>query len=345
MAHSLSYHRGIFPADRTFPAMHRPSHSVLIAAGRRAISVEARAIAALTERIDEAFARACELCLAVRGRVVVSGLGKSGHIANKIAATLASTGTPAFFLHAAEASHGDLGMVAAGDAVLVISRSGETPELLALLPHLRRLATPVIAVTGNAASTLARTATVHLDASVSEEACPLNLAPTASTTAALAMGDALATALLEARGFSSEDFARAHPGGVLGRKLLLHVGDVMRRGDDVPRVAANVPLAEGLLEMTRKGLGLTAIITPGDVLAGVFTDGDLRRALDSGVNLREVTMDSVMTRTPRTVTPAHLAADAVNAMQEHRVTALLVVDGPRLVGALNIHDLLRAGVV
>jgi arabinose-5-phosphate isomerase len=325
--------------------MHSPSHNVLIAAGRRAISIESRAIAALQERIDEAFARACDCCLAARGRVVVSGLGKSGHIANKIAATLASTGTPAFFLHAAEASHGDLGMITAGDVVLAVSRSGETPELLALLPHLRRLATPVIAITGNASSTLARAATVHLDASVSEEACPLNLAPTASTTAALAMGDALATALLEARGFSSEDFARAHPGGALGRKLLLHVGDIMRRDPDLPRVTATATLEQGLLEMTRKGLGLTAITAGDAVLLGVFTDGDLRRALDRGANLRETTMESVMTRAPRTVTPAQLAADAVNAMQEHRVTALLVVDGPKLVGALNIHDLLRAGVV
>jgi arabinose-5-phosphate isomerase len=325
--------------------MQSPSHQLLIAAGRRALAIESRAIAALEDRVDEAFARACDICLAARGRVVVSGLGKSGHIANKIAATLASTGTPAFFLHAAEASHGDLGMVTAGDVVLAISRSGETRELLALLPHLSRLAVPVIAITGNPSSTLARSATLHLDASVNEEACPLNLAPTASTTAALAMGDALATALLEARGFSSEDFARSHPGGVLGRKLLLHVGDIMRRGADLPRVAASATLDQGLLEMTRKGLGLTAITGADDVLLGVFTDGDLRRALDRSVNLRQTSMESVMTRDPRTVAPTQLAADAVNSMQEHRVTALLVVDGPRLVGALNIHDLLRAGVV
>ncbi|MEO8315642.1 MAG: KpsF/GutQ family sugar-phosphate isomerase [Pseudomonadota bacterium] len=325
--------------------MHSPDHNVLIAAGRRALTIESRAIAALQDRIDAGFARACEICLAVRGRVVVSGLGKSGHIANKIAATLASTGTPAFFLHAAEASHGDLGMVTAGDVVLAVSRSGETRELLALLPHLSRLATPVIAITGNPSSTLARSASVHLDASVSEEACPLNLAPTASTTAALAMGDALATAVLEARGFSSEDFARSHPGGTLGRKLLLHVSDIMRRGADLPRVAATVPLEQGLLEVTRKGLGLTAITTGDDVLVGVFTDGDLRRALEQGMNLRETKMESVMTRDPRTVTSTQLAADAVNSMQEHRVTALLVVDGAKLVGALNIHDLLRAGVV
>ncbi|MEO6081127.1 MAG: KpsF/GutQ family sugar-phosphate isomerase [Steroidobacteraceae bacterium] len=327
--------------------MNSPSsHAALIAAGRRALGIEARAITALQERIGTAFAQACELCLAARGRVVVSGLGKSGHIANKIAATLASTGTPAFFLHAAEASHGDLGMVTAGDVVLAISHSGETPELLALLPHLRRLETPVIAMTGNAASTLAQTATLHLDTSVSEEACPLNLAPTASTTAALAMGDALATALLAARGFTSDDFARAHPGGVLGRKLLLHVSDVMRQGADLPQVIATAALEQGLLEMSRKGLGLTAITGADQRLLGVFTDGDLRRAFDRGVNLRDTAMETVMTRNPRTVTPSQLAADAVNCMQEYRVTALLVVDDQaRLVGALNIHDLLRAGVV
>jgi arabinose-5-phosphate isomerase len=327
--------------------MHSPrSNLALIAAGRRALGIEALAITALQERIDAAFAHACDLCLEARGRVVVCGLGKSGHIAHKIAATLASTGTPAFFLHAAEASHGDLGMVTAGDVLLAISNSGETPELLALLPHLRRLAVPVIAMTGNAASTLARAATAHLDVSVSEEACPLNLAPTASTTAALAMGDALATAVLEARGFTSDDFARSHPGGALGRKLLLHVSDIMRQGTDLPQVAASASLEQGLLEMSRKGLGLTAITTADHLLQGVFTDGDLRRALDRGLNLRETTMEAVMTRNPRTVAPSQLAADAVNSMQEHRVTALLVVDEKaRLVGALNIHDLLRAGVV
>ncbi len=234
--------------------------AALIAAGRRALEIESRAVAELGARVDATFVDACRLCLAATGRVVVTGLGKSGHIGNKIAATLASTGTPAFFLHAAEASHGDLGMVAGGDVVLAISNSGETAEIVALLPHLRRLNTPVIAMTGNPASTLAREATVHLDVAVSEEACPLNLAPTASTTATLAMGDALATALLEARGFTVEDFARSHPGGALGRKLLLHVQDVMRRGDDLPRVGATAPLAQGLVEMSRKGLGLTAVV-------------------------------------------------------------------------------------
>lgn len=322
-----------------------PSSAALIAAGRRALEIESRAVAELQQRVDDRFARACEMCLAAAGRVVVSGLGKSGHVAHKIAATLASTGTPAFFLHAAEASHGDLGMVTRGDVLLVISNSGETPELLALLPPLRRLMVPVIALTGRADSTLAREATVHLDVSVREEACPLNLAPTASTTAALAMGDALATALLEARGFTSDDFARAHPGGALGRKLLLHVSDVMRRGDDLPRVTATAPLEQGLMEMSRKGLGMTAVVDAAGALTGIFTDGDLRRALDTGVDLRTTPMRDVMTRNPRHIAPQELAAEAVNRMQEFRITALLVVDAGQLAGALNIHDLLRAGVV
>jgi arabinose-5-phosphate isomerase len=327
------------------------SERALIAAGRHALQVEARALSALPARIDAGFARACGLCLAAtdppaNGRVIVSGLGKSGHVAHKIAATLASTGTSAFFLHAAEASHGDLGMVVRGDVLLALSHSGESAELLALLPHLRRLAVPVIAMTGNAQSTLAREAEVHLDVGVAEEACPLNLAPTASTTAALAMGDALATALLAARGFTSEDFARSHPGGALGRRLLLRVADVMRRGEDVPRVASGVTLAAGLVEMSRKGLGLTAVTDTDGRLVGVFTDGDLRRTLDAGTDLHGTRMEAVMTHTPRTVRPEQLAADAVNSMQEHRVTALLAVDAAgRLVGALNIHDLLRAGVV
>jgi len=323
-----------------------PSSAALIAAGRRALEIESRAVAGLLQRVDDRFARACEICLASTGRVVVSGLGKSGHVAHKIAATLASTGTPSFFLHAAEASHGDLGMVTRGDVLLLISYSGDTPELVALLPPLRRLMVPVIALTGREDSTLAREATLHLDVSVREEACPLNLAPTASTTAALAMGDALATALLEARGFTSDDFARAHPGGVLGRKLLLHVSDVMRRGDDLPRVSATAPLGEGLLEMSRKGLGMTAVVDSSGALAGIFTDGDLRRALDKGVDLRATPMHDVMTRDPRHISPQELAAEAVNRMQEFRITALLVVDASgQLAGALNIHDLLRAGVV
>jgi arabinose-5-phosphate isomerase len=333
-------------ASATRPAPGLPDSSALIAAGRRALLIEARALAALPDRIDAAFARACQLCLAASGRVVVSGLGKPGHVGAKIAATLASTGTPALFLHAAEASHGDIGMVATGDVLLALSNSGETAELLALLPYLRRLNVPVIAMTGNPGSTLAREASVHLNISVAEEACPLNLAPTASTTALLAMGDALATALLAARGFTSEDFARSHPGGALGRRLLLRVADVMRRGEQLPRVDPQVTLEEGLMEMSRKGLGLTAVTDAADQLLGVFTDGDLRRALDRGLSLRTTTMAEAMTQAPRVVRPEQLAADAVNSMQEHRVTALLVVDaGSKLVGALNIHDLLRAGVV
>jgi arabinose-5-phosphate isomerase len=319
--------------------------AALVASGRRTLAIESRAVADLAARIGEGFVLACELCLAATGRVVVAGLGKSGHVGNKIAATLASTGTPAFFLHAAEANHGDLGMITAGDVVLAISNSGETAELVALLPHLRRLGTPVIALTGNPASTLAREASVNLDVSVAEEACPLNLAPTASTTATLAMGDALATALLEARGFTAEDFARSHPGGVLGRKLLIHVSDVMRSGDDLPRVPGNTVLAQGLVEMSRKRLGLTAVVDADNQVLGVFTDGDLRRVLDRGIDLRSASMQSVMTPNPRCITSHELAAEAVNRMQQHGITALLVVDDGQLVGALNIHDLLRAGVV
>jgi arabinose-5-phosphate isomerase len=324
-------------ADRT---------AVLRAAAQRTLAIESRAVADLATRIDAGFVAACELCLAATGRVVVTGLGKSGHVGGKIAATLASTGTPAFFLHAAEASHGDLGMIARGDVVLAISNSGETPEVIALLPHLKRLSLPVIAMTGRPGSTLASEAHVALDVSVVEEACPLNLAPTASTTATLAMGDALATALLEARGFTAEDFARSHPGGALGRKLLLHVADVMRQGDDLPRVRPDTPLSQGLIEMSRKGLGLTAVVGEDERVAGVFTDGDLRRVFDRGLDIRSTRMDAVMTRNPRTIDPQSLAAEAVNRMENHKVTALLVVDGDgRLVGALNIHDLLRAGVV
>jgi len=330
----------------TSPSSARTDRARLIEAGRRAVEIESRAVAELLPRIDERFARACELCLAAHGRVAVSGLGKSGHVGSKIAATLASTGTPAFFLHAAEASHGDLGMVARGDLLLAISNSGETPELLALLPPLRRLGVPVIAMTGNAASTLAREAEVHLDVGVREEACPLNLAPTASTTATLAMGDALATAVLQARGFTSEDFARAHPGGALGRKLLLRVSDVMRRGEDLPQVAITATVEQGLVEMSGKGLGMTAVTDAAGRLLGVFTDGDLRRALDGGLDLRRTAMQEIMTRNPRHIAPQELAAEAVNRMQEHRITALLVVEASgTLVGALNIHDLLRAGVV
>ncbi len=319
--------------------------AALIAAGRRALEIEGRAIAALVPRLDASFARACTICLECRGRVIVCGMGKSGHIAGKIAATLASTGTPSFFMHAAEASHGDIGMITRDDVLLAISNSGETAELLLLIPHLSRLGVPIIAVTGNAKSNLARAATVHLDVSVAEEACPLNLAPTASTTATLAIGDALAVALLEARGFTSQDFARSHPGGALGRKLLLHVADVMRTGADLPVVSPAQSLAEGLVVMSKKGLGMCVIVDGGRV-QGVFTDGDLRRVLDREASVHKTTMRDVMTSPGKSVKATELAAEAAHLMEKHRITALPVIDDQGvLVGALNVHDLLRAGVL
>jgi len=302
-------------------------------------------VQALEQRIDARFAAVCRLCLDCAGRVVVSGIGKSGHIARKLAATLASTGTPAFFLHPAEATHGDLGTITRPDVMLALSNSGETAELLLLLPHLKRLGVPLIVFTGRAGSTLARAATAVLDVSVPEEACPLNLAPTASTTAMLAMGDALAVALLEARGFSAHDFARAHPGGALGRRLL-RVEEIMRTGADVPRIGPDAPLSAGLIEMSRKGLGLAIVVDAADQVLGVFTDGDLRRALDRQVDIHGASMQSVMTARCRTIGPRELAAEGVHLMELHRITSLPVVDeAGRLVGAFNVHDLLRAGVV
>ena len=319
--------------------------AALIAAGRRALEIEGRAISALVPRLDSGFARACSICLDCHGRVIVSGMGKSGHIAGKIAATLASTGTPSFFMHAAEASHGDIGMITREDVLLALSNSGETEEVLLLIPHLARLGVPVIAVTGNPKSSLARAAAVHLDVSVEEEACPLNLAPTASTTATLALGDALAVALLEARGFTSQDFARSHPGGALGRKLLLHVADVMRTGDDLPVIGPSAPLADGLVVMSKKGLGMCVIVDAGRML-GVFTDGDLRRVLDREINVHKATMREVMNSPGKSVKPTELAAAAANLMEKHRITALPVIDAQgALVGAFNVHDLLRAGVM
>lgn len=318
----------------------------LIEMGREALRIEARAVAALVDRLGDDFGKASRMLLACTGRVVVSGMGKSGHVGGKIAATLASTGTPAFFLHPAEASHGDLGMVTRGDVVLAISYSGETVELLTILPLFKRMDARLIAMTGNPGSTLAREADVHLDVSVPAEACPLNLAPTASTTAALAMGDALAVALLKHRGFTEADFARSHPGGTLGRRLLLHVADVMRRGKDLPIVRPETPLTEGLLEMSRKRLGLTAVVDGADRVVGIFTDGDLRRALDRDIDVRSTTMADVMTSGPRSIGPGELAAEAVLMMEKHAVNGLLVLDeSGRLVGALNVHDLLRAGVM
>jgi arabinose-5-phosphate isomerase len=318
----------------------------LLASARRALAIETRALETLAPRLGSAFAHACRICLACHGRVVVSGMGKSGHIGGKIAATLASTGTPAFFLHPAEAGHGDLGMITRSDAMLALSNSGETPELVLLLPQLKRLAVPLIVMTGRSDSTLARAASVTLDIGVAEEACPLNLAPTASTTATLAMGDALAVAILEARGFTRADFARSHPGGTLGRRLLLHVEDLMRTGDALPRVSPDAPLSAGLLEMSRKGLGLTVVVDGGQRILGVFTDGDLRRALDRQIDLHATVMSAVMTAQPKTIGPRELAAEAVHLMEVHRITALPVADEQgRLIGALNVHDLMRAGVV
>ncbi|HTG77612.1 MAG TPA: KpsF/GutQ family sugar-phosphate isomerase [Steroidobacteraceae bacterium] len=318
----------------------------LIARGRRVLATEAEAVAALEHRLGSEFAQACRLLLACTGRIVVTGMGKSGHVAGKIAATLASTGSPAFFLHPAEAIHGDIGMITAADVVLALSNSGETDELVTILPVIKRLDVALIAMTGNRDSTLARYATVVLDVSVPAEACSLNLAPTASTTATLAMGDALAVAILEARGFTEEDFARSHPGGTLGRRLLLHVEDVMRKGDDLPAVEPGTTLSAGLLEMSRKGLGMTTIVDATRHVIGVFTDGDLRRVLDRQADVHVTTMSEVMTARPKVARPRMLAAEAVHLMEEYKITALPVVDDDgRLIGALNVHDLLRAGVM
>ena len=329
---------------RTAPASI-DDDAALLASARRTLASEAAGIAALSARLDGRFPAACRTLLACEGRVIVSGI-KSGHVAGKLASTLSSTGTPAFFLHPAEAGHGDLGMITRQDVLLALSNSGETAELLLLLPHLKRLGVPLIAVTGRADSALAQAADITLDASVEQEACPHNLAPTTSTTTALALGDALAIAVLEARGFSAEDFARRHPGGALGRRLLLHVEDIMRTGAALPRVAPATALAEGLLEMSAKGLGLTAVVGADGAVLGVFTDGDLRRALDRRVDVHATTMQEVMTARARTVGPRELAATAAHLMETHRVTALLVVDAQqRLIGALNVHDLMRAGAV
>jgi len=311
------------------------------------LETEAEAIRDLISRIDEdSFVRACEHMLACRGRIVVLGMGKSGHIGGKIAATLASTGSPAFFVHPGEASHGDLGMITADDVVLALSNSGETEEIVTIVPIITRLGIPLITLTGNPQSRLAREATVNIDVSVAKEACPLGLAPTASTTAALAMGDALAVALLQARGFSAEDFARSHPGGRLGRRLLLHIADIMHTGDAIPKVREDALMRDALVEMSRKGLGMTAIVDADDRVLGVFTDGDLRRALDRRVDLHEARIADFMTPDCKTVAPSVLAAEALHMMQSHKINGLLVVgDAGCLVGALNMHDLLRAGVL
>jgi arabinose-5-phosphate isomerase len=318
----------------------------LVDLGRQALIVEIDGLRAQLPRLGLDFARACRICLNCRGRIVVTGMGKSGHIGGKIAATLASTGTPAFFMHPGEASHGDVGMITREDAVLALSNSGETAEILTIVPAIKRLGVPLISFTGSVDSSLARIATVHLDIGVPAEACPLNLAPTASTTAALAVGDALAVALLKARGFTEQDFARSHPAGALGRRLLLHVRDVMRTGEAIPKVAPETTLAEGVMEMTRKGLGMTAVVDPGDHALGVFTDGDLRRAWDRAADVHGTRMQEVMTRAAKRIHPGTLAAEAMLLMETHRITSLIVVDeNDVVVGALNVHDLMRAGVV
>lgn len=316
------------------------------ALGLAVIENEAASVAALSKRIDENFDRACHFMLRCEGRVVVTGMGKSGHIGNKIAATLASTGTPAFFVHPGEASHGDLGMITGKDVVLALSNSGETDEILTILPLIKRLNVPLIALTGNPESNLAKEAEVHIDVGVEKEACPLGLAPTSSTTATLAMGDALAIALLEARGFTEQDFARSHPGGSLGRRLLLHIGDIMRTGAAIPKVHKTDSMNAALLEMTRKGLGMTAIVDDDDRIVGIFTDGDLRRVLDQGIDVHGSRIEEVMTPECVTVNSDQLAAEAVQIMESRKINSFLVADGERrLIGALNMHDLLRAGVI
>lgn len=322
------------------------SNEELLKLARETLDIEARAVQRIAKRLGAEFAAACRLCMQTPGRVVVTGMGKSGHIASKIAATLASTGTPAFYMHPGEASHGDLGMITDQDTLLAISYSGETDEIVTILPLVKRMGARLLSLTGNPQSTLAKAADVHLDVGVTEEACPLNLAPTASTTATLAMGDALAVALLKNRGFTAEDFARSHPSGSLGKRLILRVEDVMRSGEDVPAVESGVSLREGLMEMTEKGLGMTAIIDANRRVLGIYTDGDLRRTLDDGVDIHKTTMKDIMRTRCKTSSAHVLAAEAVHVLEENRITSLLVVDDDgRLVGALNVHDLFRAGIM
>ncbi len=315
--------------------------------GLAVLKTEAEAIAALTERLDQSFHDACELILKCDGRIVVTGMGKSGHIGNKIAATLASTGTPSFFMHPGEASHGDLGMITADDLVIALSNSGETSEITLLLPLLKRLGIPLLALTGNPASTLARSANIHLDVSVTKEACPLGLAPTSSTTATLAMGDALAVAILEARGFTEEDFALSHPGGDLGRRLLLRVSDIMHTGNAIPLVTVGTTLKDTLLEMTAKGLGMAGVIeADGNKLVGIYTDGDLRRTFEKMPNIETALVQDFMTANCVTIEAERIASEALKTMHDKKINALMVVDAELTIqGALNMHDLLRAGVV
>src|SRR5712664_3204073 len=328
------------------PAQKSVVPSPVLDLARRVLAIEADAVRALIERIDERFLAAVSLILERRGRVLVSGIGKSGHIARKIASTLSSTGTSAYFVHSAEASHGDLGMIESGDVFIAISYSGSSDELLDIVPLVKRLGAKLIAITGSPDSALAREADVHLDAGVAQEACPLNLAPTASTTAALALGDALAVALLDARGFDEQDFARAHPGGALGRKLLIHVSDVMRTGNDLPAVSDTDSFSDMLAEISRKSMGMTAILGRGKKVVGIFTDGDLRRTLERKPDIRALKITDVMKRNPHTITPHKLAAEALELMERHKINQLLVAtETGELVGALNMHDLFRAKVI
>jgi len=328
------------------PMIPKNATASALALARRVLAIEADAVSALSARLDERFLAAVSLILACRGRVIVSGIGKSGHIARKIASTLSSTGTAAYFVHPAEASHGDLGMIQREDVFIAISYSGESDELLRIVPLVKRQGAKLVVMSGRAQSTLARASDVYLDAAVEQEACPHNLAPTASTTAALALGDALAVALLDARGFSADDFARSHPGGVLGRKLLTRVGDVMRTGEAMPVVQAGTMLAEAILEITNKGMGMTTVVDAERRLVGLFTDGDLRRVLAHAADPRMLRVDEVMTREPRSVRPEALAVEAVELMERRKSTQMPVVDAEgRLVGALNIHDLFQAKIL
>ncbi len=313
---------------------------------REVLKIEAAAVLALTHSIDASFMHALNIILSCKGRVIVSGMGKSGHIARKIAATFSSTGTPAYFVHPAEASHGDLGMIAAQDVFVALSYSGESQELLTIVPIIKRQGARLISLTGNARSSLAEVADAHLNIAVEKEACPLGLAPTASTTAALALGDALAVALLDANGFGEDDFARSHPGGSLGRRLLTHVRDIMHTGSEIPAVNKNATLAEAVLEISRKGLGMTAIVDDAERVMGIYTDGDLRRTFEKRIDFTVTAISAVMSRSPRSIMPSALAAEAVQIMEQHNISQMLVVDADnKLVGALNMHDLLRAKVM
>jgi arabinose-5-phosphate isomerase len=324
----------------------KPTNDELLKLASEVLAIESRAVDALRDRLGDEFIAACKLCLETPGRIVVSGMGKSGHISNKIAATLSSTGTPAFFMHPAEASHGDLGMITSQDLLLAISYSGETMEVVTILPLVKRMGAKLLSITGNPKSTMAKAADVHLDISVTEEACPLNLAPTASTTATMAMGDALAVALLNSRGFTAEDFARSHPSGNLGKRLVLRVSDIMRSGDRIPAVTSDVSLRDGLMEMTDKGLGMTAVVSDDRTLEGIFTDGDLRRTLDNGADIHSTHIRDVMHGNCKTISSDMLAAEALHILEENKITSLVVTDEDnKLVGALNIHDLFREGLM